>query len=196
MRFSITAYKKLIAVDAIFDAEGTPIDPKTKAPIENWVKGYSSNEFPNQANDFTGQGIWKHSGSITFFFGPYDGYNDWLNSLAKLAGYPETKCEWECRKDMRFDATCRNGDPGPFFELIYFSNSAGVIGSETAAKLAQDFAAYNERAMEAGKYFYKPYWKWHTACNTAADGGLVIMALMQGKSLLEMIEQIHGAHHE
>lgn len=70
MGFSITAYKKLIAVDAIFDAEGTPIDPKTKAPIENWVKGYSSNEFPNQANDFTDQGIWKHSGSITFFLAP------------------------------------------------------------------------------------------------------------------------------
>ena len=63
------------------------------------------------------------------------------NELATLAGYAGADDAWE-RTD------------GPFWELINFSDCEGVIGPKTSAKLAGDFAAFQEKAdAHHGQWF-------------------------------------------
>ena len=66
----------------------------------------------------------------------------------------------------------------PFVELINFSDCEGVIGPKVAAKLAKDFADYEDRASAfAAKFkddfFLALYREWRRAFEWAADGGMV-----------------------
>jgi hypothetical protein len=78
---------------------------------------------------------------------------------------------------------------GPFTELINFSGCEGYIGPVVAAKLAKDFADYQQRAEEyaanqgepdhgsedwSGDEWLEVYNDWRRAFEMAADGGAVI----------------------
>ena len=60
----------------------------------------------------------------------------------------------------------------PFYELINFSDCEGFIGPKTSAKLAKDFAAWQEKAGERG-WFSEKYAQWRAAFELAANGGVV-----------------------
>lgn len=63
----------------------------------------------------------------------------------------------------------------PFYELIDFSDCEGVIGPEVSAKLAKDFADWDEQAKRTlDDYDYEMYSNWHKAFKIASDGGAVI----------------------
>jgi hypothetical protein len=73
----------------------------------------------------------------------------------------------------------------PFVELICFSDCEGSIGPETSAKLAKDFADYEEQAREWAKdryadwhdefdWWFSKYENFKRAFELAAQGGFVM----------------------
>jgi hypothetical protein len=95
-----------------------------------------------------------------FAAGSYSGYGRWRESLARLSGW-------------------HRGSSGPFSEMINFADNEGVIGPVVSAKLAKDFAEWQDRAQDfAGRvgddgWFMRKYAEWRKAFEAAADGGYV-----------------------
>jgi len=94
-----------------------------------------------------------------FCAGSYSGYGRWRSSLASLAG-----------------------STSAFHELIHFADNEGVIGPLVSAKLAKDFADWQDRAHtfalrmngEGDKeWFMLKYKLWREAFTVASDGGFV-----------------------
>ena len=115
-------------------------------------------------------GWYTYDSSDGFRAGSYGGYNFWRANLAKLIGKTDSQI-WE------------NPEPGPFVELINFSDAEGTIGPKTSDKLAKDFADWHERAIEfskslddpdSAKYFISLYEKWMNAFTDAAEHDGVI----------------------
>lgn len=98
--------------------------------------------------------------------GSYSGYGRRREILRAYSGIPVTphtvSNEWITRhQDM------------PFFELVWFADNEGCIGSEAAADLLADFADHRERITLAG---LDPEWvnDWIKGLTLAADNGLVL----------------------
>jgi hypothetical protein len=106
---------------------------------------------------------------LHFRAGSYSGYSWWRSHLAKLAGYSaEHRGSWDVPA------------AGPFVELVNFSDCEGAIGPKTSAKLAKDFADWQERAdaysvtiEEDGAWFASQYALWRKAFEMAAGEGVV-----------------------
>lgn len=49
MGLDITAYRKLTKIDAVFDADGEPIDPNTRESIDYDLHAYLNPDFPGRA---------------------------------------------------------------------------------------------------------------------------------------------------
>ena len=83
---------------------------------------------------------------------------------------------------MRHDQGAWATDHGPFWEMIAFSDCEGVIGSSVSAKLAKDFAEWDERAKRhivvqgPDGWFYEKFCQWRQAYEMAANDGLVQFA--------------------
>lgn len=117
------------------------------------------------------EGIYNYLGKpYGFRAGSYGGYNAWRSELARLIGTTDEEI-W------------RNPQPGPFVELIHFSDCEGFMGPQTSKKLAADFDAWEERAAKHvpgsgwgaadAKWFIDAYRRWSKAFHLAADGGAV-----------------------
>ena len=74
--------------------------------------------------------------SFAFQAGSYMYYSKWRNQLAEMAGLGSAEAV----------RTNPEKEGLPFVELINFSDCEGVIGPKVAAKLAKDFADYEDRA--------------------------------------------------
>ena len=102
-----------------------------------------------------------------FRAGSYSGYNEWRRELTRLVYRKEPKQIWE------------NPHPGPFVELIDFSDCEGTIGPKTSAKLAKDFADWQDRAegyaakSNDGDWFIRCYNDWRKGFEMAAQNGFV-----------------------
>lgn len=105
-----------------------------------------------------------------FHAGSYIGYYHWRNTLAEMAGWPE-KRDGNGEKTYCVDAW--EGEDGPFAELINFSDCEGTIGPVVSAKLAKDFADYQEKADAEGGDFAGRYALWRNAFEQAAQNGAV-----------------------
>lgn len=174
MGLDITAYRKITKLDAVFDSDGEPIDPTTREPIEYAMRAYINNDFPKQADKIEDRAIYDAADSFGFRAGSYGGYNHWRDQLAKLAGYPLGQHEQYGKVYDSYCVECWNGKTGPFSELINFSDCEGVIGPETAAKLAKDFAVFQDAADKTDEHFFKEnYNAWRKAFEMAADAGAV-----------------------
>lgn len=94
-----------------------------------------------------------------FRAGSYTGYNHWRDDLRK-----------------QFNP---NTDPDlPFYELIWFADNEGCIGPEAAADLLHDFhamaASYSPPRIDGyPEYYAAKYRDWTTACELAAESGLI-----------------------
>lgn len=160
MGLDITAYSKLKAVR-----------PRPKYEDESGYAESLESLPPNhasQADRMEGMEpkTWYRVEGKTFGFraGSYSGYNRWREWLAELAGHGSPQNVWN------------NPKPGPFVELINFSDCEGTIGPVVSAKLAKDFAEWDDRAKAADKadgYDYGKYREWRKAFEMAADGGAV-----------------------
>lgn len=108
-----------------------------------------------------------------FKAGSYSGYSAWREWLAELAGYRALHDPEHLDRPHSLGAFAATG--GPFWELINFYDNEGQIGPVVSAKLAGDFAAWDERAKAASPdgWEYDRYKLWQAAFVWAADGGCV-----------------------
>lgn len=175
MGLDISAYKNIRELDCVFDADGDPINPETREPIDGeWFQACVNSDFPGRNNDIKDRAIYTYADCVVFRAGSYIGYNGWREDLARLAGYPKAECERYGTIYQRHDAGAFKSESGPFWELICFSDCEGIIGSETCAKLAKDFADYQEKAdLEADGFFVEKYNEWRKAFELAANSGAV-----------------------
>ena len=130
---------------------------------------YTNKAFPGRADGLHPE--MAYSGcedSFVFQAGSYMYYSKWRNQLAEMAGLGSAEAV----------RTNPEKEGLPFVELINFSDCEGVIGPKVAAKLAKDFADYEDRASAfAAKskddFFLALYREWRRAFEWAADGGMV-----------------------
>ena len=176
MGLDITAYSGLKKLDVSFDVDGEP--------VMDWDHGrhtrfYVNDDFPGRNGSIQHKMVYEHGDSFGFCAGSYGGYNNWREELAALADYPQVEHEsvagYAPSRRLRRDAAAWRGlcAGKPFVELVNFSDCEGVIGPEVAAKLAQDFAAFDEKAAAVGGWFYKSYQDWRKAFEMASRSGAV-----------------------
>lgn len=179
MGLDITAHSKITKLNCVYDADGEPIDPVTREYIDHAFTAYINSDFSGRADDVEHKAAYDSEESFGFRAGSYSGYNVWRNQLAKLAGYPAVDVDryGTGNIEQRNDYSAFNAESGPFWELICFSDCEGVIGSSVSAKLAKDFAEFDEKAKahEPGMdgWFYQKYQEWRKAFELAADAGCV-----------------------
>lgn len=170
MGLDITAYRKLTPANGneAFDETG---ELKYE---DNWTQFYKNPDFPGRADDIQDRHAYKAEDSEGFCAGGYGGYNRWRDQLAELAGYPLTKYMQYGQEQQSHAAACWKGVEGPFSELINFSDCEGVIGAAVSAKLAKDFADFQEKAdAHQDERFRDKYAEWRKAFEMAADAGAV-----------------------
>lgn len=175
MGLDITAYSKLEKLDCVFDADGEPINPVTREPVEGYFQAHISRDFPKQGDGLTDRAVYSYEKSEGFRAGSYSGYNAWRERLAELAGYPAEPSERD-GKGLRHDEGAWSAKGGPFHELINFSDCEGDIGPVISAKLAKDFADFQDRAdaiMDHDGYWRDKYASWRRAFEMAAQNGAV-----------------------
>lgn len=181
MGLDISAYKRVTKLDCVFDADGEPIDPNTREGLDYDCQPYINHDFPGRADDVENRAVYLAEESMGFSAGGYGGYNAWRDELAKMAGYPAIAVDRynTGNVQMRHDYGAFESTSGPFWETINFSDCEGVIGASVSAKLAKDFAEWDERAKQYGEsmqqpnWFYEKYQEWRAAFEMAADGGMV-----------------------
>lgn len=178
MGLDITAFCGLKKIDALFDSGGEPVNPVAREEIENYFKPCVSRDFPTRADDLEHDGVYLYADSFGFRAGSYGGYNGWRETLAKLVGYPALPFEriegYKPSTVMSHQIGACNADSGPFYELLYFSYCEGTIGPKTSAKLAKDFAEWDEKAKALdAPFFYEKYCDWRKAFEMAAQDGAV-----------------------
>ena len=117
----------------------------------------------------------------SFRAGSYSGYNSWRRSLAELVGYDYDQVIESVQRSIRRNESLNEvlGEREeaevriPFVELLFFSDCEGFIGPNTSAKLAKDFAEWEEKA-KGNDFLYGRYQEWKKAFETASDGGCVV----------------------
>lgn len=160
MGLDVTAYEKVTLELA------TSSPDESESDREDRVVLYVLRAF-RAAADRIVDGVYSFSGEVWGFpAGSYGGYNLWRRHLSKMALGKEPEDVW------------RAPVPGPFVELINNADNEGVIGPQTSAKLAQDFAEWEEQARyysqrEMDGWFWEQYQKWRRAFEIAAKGGAV-----------------------
>jgi len=175
MGLDITYYKNLTKLDCVFDADGEPIDPATREPLEGkYLQAGLNGDFPGRADEIEDRAVYRYEDGDGFRAGSYSGYTHWREELAKLAGYPAKDADRYGTVTQRHDAGAWAVSEGPFWELICFSDCEGVIGAKVSAKLAADFAQFQAKAdAHEDERFRWLYGDWRKAFETAADKGAV-----------------------
>ncbi|STR45791.1 hypothetical protein [Iodobacter fluviatilis] len=164
----IIAYEKLSIVSAPkFDKDGRPLgEQQVKlAPVE----------FAERFTGLIAGKVYKYQSAFSFRAGSYSGYNDWRNELAKLAGYAQTPYQsLNGEIAQRYDVTVWNVKKGPFWELIDFSDSEGVIGPVVCKRISKDFIQYQSAASKhPDKSFRNAYEGWKKAFSMCANSGAI-----------------------
>lgn len=135
-----------------------------------WLGG-NDPAFAGRAPEFEAGEVYGFENSIDGWSGGYGKYNRWRELLAKLAGYPETNGSHAaaCWADTAREPITG----GPFYELIDFTDCDGVLGTAVCAKLANDFAEWDDRAKKIGGDWYEAYVVWRRVFELASDRGAV-----------------------
>lgn len=175
MGLDISAYRRLTKLDVLFNDDGEPVDPATREPVDDYYKVWSNPGFPGRADGLEDRACYGYAEAEHVFSRSYGGYNHWLETLAKLAGYPQEFREMFGVREASHAAAAWNGRVkagAPFWELVNFSDCEGTIGPVVATKLARDFADFDERAKAIGDDgFYRGYCDMRRGLEIAADGG-------------------------
>lgn len=178
MGLDINAFRRITKIDAVFDADGAPIDPTTSEPVDYSFQACINPDFTGHAEGIEDNAVYDAEETMHFRAGSYGGYSTWRNELAKIAGYPAGTYKQYGQDYESHCVACWDGAQGPFAELINFSDCEGLIGAKVATKLAADFAEFDEKAKAhtGGVWedrFYPKYQEWRTAFEMASDGGAV-----------------------
>ena len=164
MGLDIIAFEKIEFLCADPDSADSPYD----VDDESFAHLYPNDDFPSRADALV-RGVYRSTGKrMEFRAGSYSGYSAWREALARLVGTTAERV---------FAGTV----PPAFGELIDFADNEGLIGPQTSAKLAKDFASWKARAathaktMRAaeGAAFMEGYASFQEAFELAANGGAI-----------------------
>lgn len=154
--------------------QGLKVTGATQEDDSEVVQFWANTDFPGREEGLSVDAYYAYEDSFKFRAGGYGGYNAWRNTLAKVAGYPESEVTSYGLPMKTYCAACWSGAQGPFAELINFSDCEGVIGPVVAKKLAADFAEFEEKARnEFDERGFVRYHDFKTAFEMAADNGAV-----------------------
>ncbi|MFL6657593.1 MAG: hypothetical protein ACJ8GW_05945 [Massilia sp.] len=165
----ITAYEKLAIV-------GSPQLDKYGDPVARNQVRLKPVEYPERFAGLVAGSVYQYRLSFEFRAGSYSGYNYWRNELAKLAGYETTPVK---SRDgtvvLRYDATAWDLQRGPFWELIDFSDSEGVIGPTVCKRVHKDFLSFAAlAARHPDESFRSSYGEWTKAFAMCANSGAIV----------------------
>jgi len=153
MGLDITAYRGLRALRTL--------EPYDDNYDHDDVSFYVNPDFAGRADGVDCSQAYEAEEAHRFRAGSYGGYNRWREWLASLVDTTPQRV-WAGEK------------PAAFGELILFSDCEGTIGPVVAARLAQDFAAYETKAAESGdEWFMQVYRDFKLAFEMATDRGAV-----------------------
>ena len=133
--------------------------------------------FPNSSKGMN-VGIYSYEDDIQVSICTCSGFNYWRNGLAQMVGYaPKVHEKYE------YLAGAIAATSGAFHEILNFSGSEGVIGTEACVKLVEDFQEYDEKARRLynvmgkleGDFWYGLYQKWHGMCEDASENGFLMV---------------------
>lgn len=179
MGLDITYYRNVVkADDVIVTSSGDLVSKETMQELgwENDIDfvAYVNDDFPGRNGSIEDRAAYRVEGGGGFRAGSYGWYNAWRDELARISGWPLGSYEQYGHSWDSYAASAGKVTEGPFWELIYFSDCEGIIGPEVSRKLADDFAAYDEKAKASEvPFFYDKYKEWRKAFETAAEGGCV-----------------------
>lgn len=159
MGLDITAVSQAVKTD-LTDGQYEDLDDY-RSHARVWIEPC----FAERANDLT-DGIYRIEGQRQDFrAGSYGGYNQWRDTLSRVMLDVPAETVWEHRADYQ---------EAPFYPLIDFSDCEGVIGPQTCALLAYDFARFADKAATVpDDYWRQKYALWQQAFTLAADHGFV-----------------------
>lgn len=158
--------------------------PSSLGHYDKWVLPYANIYFPTRSLDITNGCYYTYRKVTGFRAGSYSGYSIWREMLAMIAEYRlapygishgHSVVELTSHRQGLIDA-----GSGPFYELIYFSDCEGILGTETCKKLAKDFEDFDDIASVFkdneynAEWFYNLYTEWKEAFQSASDNGLIM----------------------
>lgn len=163
MGLDITAHRKISLLD---------LAPNDDACEHGGFRVFNAAGFASRASDLITDAAYSSAEQMSFSLS-YGGYNDWRETLARLAGYSAAPDSDDDRHAHSAGAWQARG--GPFWELINYSDCEGVIGTAVSTKLAKDFADHEEgiKAATTDVFFHKRYDLFRAAFEMATDGGCV-----------------------
>jgi hypothetical protein len=137
---------------------------------------FNNPAFPGRSGKFE-TGLYEYDGSEHGLSMSYGGYSQWREQLALLAGWKPIVYRMHGRVEELAAASAWNATESPFWELICFSDAEGTIGPEHCAKLAKDFAQFQEQAnthFKANSFYLGTYNMMRHACEVAgAQNGVL-----------------------
>lgn len=199
MGLDIIAYRRLKPAEGFTFVDGDVYGPDGSYAGDEAVCFYIDEG--SRAPELSPTVVYAWAECHRFSAGSYGGYNVWRNLLAILAGWTNAEKAWQeaervvdafyadatlderrwaqKQPNARHMADAR--PDSPFWELINFADNEGVIGTAASAKLARDFAEWQERAEKYAEklpiddeaWFLGKYADWRKAFELAADGGAV-----------------------
>lgn len=174
MGLDITAYKNIKKSEAQLDDDGYAIDPATGEEIAdgNWFPTWLNHDFPGRADDIEDGAVYTYEDCTGLDVG-YGGHFWWRDELAKMAGYPVAELDMGYLKQKNYFGGASQAGGGPFYELINFSDSEGIIGTEVSKKLAADFIKFEGNSKVMGERFATLYQRWKAAFEMASENGCV-----------------------
>jgi len=173
MGLDIGAYKNVKVLDnqAMFDCDGELLEGFESV---KYAIARHNRDFPGRADDIEDRKAYAYEDYQSFRACSYGGYNQWRETLAKIAGYPNKPYkQYETIRDSHANTVWSNPVPGPFMEIINFSDCEGIIGTKVSQKLFKDFVEYDEKAKEEDEYFYRIYCDFKSAFESASENGRV-----------------------
>ncbi len=176
MGLDITAYRGLVeATDVTLSVEWEYLDSDGKELDYNLYVGIDTEateaDWKGRTAPLKPRAVYTFAEEFGFRAGSYGGYGDWRNHLAKMAGFNGSQQVWGLPRHVT----------GAFVEQISFSDCEGVIGSNVASKLYQDYTDFQSRAEtyaetlgEYKQWFLDKYALWRKAFEMAAQNGCVM----------------------
>ena len=155
MKLRVIAYSGLVAMREIICAE----HPRA---VHDGLTFAVHPGFLRHADGVDPRLVYRARKQFEFDAGAFSAHVAWLEALARLIGIEFLDLFWQ------------SPQPGPFAELLNFTDGDATIGPSMCAKLGRDFAQWAHlAARHQNRQFRLKYALWRHAFETGASDGCV-----------------------